>query len=305
MDTKKCIKKVVLVLLIIALVLLSAVLYTQTSVKSATNKFKEPMKQSKEITQESDKKQKLSPGTPITENIYEIEGLRLDEVDDTGRIHYTNTLDKPILLEVKKVDSLEQNKYLFTPGFSGVVTFPYGIGEYKLTTNSLTKRNNKIVGVKLDKTRISVTQKIDSLFTGDSFYCDYTKYEDQVKQISDTIINEGMTLEEKAKAIFDYVIANYTYDETLANERNRLTTVDIAEIIKSKTGVCLDFTVIQVALLRYNNIESKVCLGYYDSKENHAWAEVKLEDSWFIYDVTLKSIVSSSDTNMYSITQYS
>ena len=98
----------------------------------------------------------------------------------------------------------------------------------------------------------------------------------------------------KAKAIYDYVTKNITYDveklknQTYAWDDSALKTLNI------KTGVCQDYAYLTIALLRASNIEARYVTGY--AGERHAWVEAKVHGKWLIMDPTWGAGYIENDT---------
>ncbi|EWG08838.1 transglutaminase domain-containing protein [Cytobacillus firmus] len=103
-------------------------------------------------------------------------------------------------------------------------------------------------------------------------------------------LTEGISGErEKAKAVYDYVAKNVSYDV------NKLETDDFSwddsalKTLDSKTGVCQDYSYLAIALLRASNMEARFIEGtafggFWPQK--HAWVEVKVDGSWLTMDPT-------------------
>ncbi|MCS0791249.1 transglutaminase-like domain-containing protein [Cytobacillus firmus] len=103
-------------------------------------------------------------------------------------------------------------------------------------------------------------------------------------------LTEGISGErEKAKAVYDYVAKNVSYDV------NKLETDDFSwddsalKTLDSKTGVCQDYSYLAIALLRASNMEARFVEGtafggFWPQK--HAWVEVKVDGSWLTMDPT-------------------
>lgn len=108
--------------------------------------------------------------------------------------------------------------------------------------------------------------------------------------------NADANQEKYVKAVFDY-ISNMEYDYAKVDawdankrwcyQRNRM---NIDEVIIKQSGICIEKANCMAAMLRYQGIPCKVCLGYYvdDSEEwhGHAWNSVFFNDSWFFCDAT-------------------
>ncbi|MBY0124368.1 transglutaminase domain-containing protein [Bacillus sp. S/N-304-OC-R1] len=93
---------------------------------------------------------------------------------------------------------------------------------------------------------------------------------------------------EKAKAIYDYVAKNISYD-VAKYENDEFEWDDSAlKTLQLKTGVCQDYAYLTVALLRASQIEARMIEGragqFWPGK--HAWVEANIDGSWLIMDPT-------------------
>lgn len=111
--------------------------------------------------------------------------------------------------------------------------------------------------------------------------------------------------------IYRYVIENVTYDDELAAniQADYLPVID--NTLKSKKGICFDYASLMAALLRSQNIPTKLVVGY-SGDAYHAWISVYLKEigwvndiiefdgkNWSLMDPTLASNNSNSSVKEY------
>ncbi|MBS4217442.1 transglutaminase domain-containing protein [Bacillus sp. FJAT-49711] len=92
-----------------------------------------------------------------------------------------------------------------------------------------------------------------------------------------------------AKAIYDYVAKNISYDVEKYNNSEFEWDDNALKTLSNKKGVCQDYVYLTVALLRASNIEARFVSGDAGtgaSKENHAWIEAYVDGKWLIMDPT-------------------
>lgn len=92
--------------------------------------------------------------------------------------------------------------------------------------------------------------------------------------------------------IYDYIIHNITYDDDKANQvkQGQLTDYlpNVDEILKKKTGICFDYAAVMTAMLRTQNIPTRMTTGYVTVDGNtvfHAWLSVYIKDVGWIDDI--------------------
>lgn len=96
--------------------------------------------------------------------------------------------------------------------------------------------------------------------------------------------------EQKAKAIYSYVVKNIKYDI------NKLSTVssgyipNIDSVLNSRSGICFDFAAVYAGMLRSVGIPAKLVMGT-SSRVNgyHSWNEVYINGRWVIVDTSYDS----------------
>lgn len=115
---------------------------------------------------------------------------------------------------------------------------------------------------------------------------------------------------EKFDAIFAWVASNIKYNFSAYYASSGAGMPRINQILKYRTGICLDYAYLMDSLCKIVGITNVTVLGYakdelfdvHDSiySDNHAWNAVKLDNKWFIYDVTW----ASGETD-YKLTKFS
>ncbi|MGN0372618.1 MAG: transglutaminase family protein [Enterocloster sp.] len=85
-------------------------------------------------------------------------------------------------------------------------------------------------------------------------------------------------------AIYNYVITNLTYDTEKAQtvQSGYLPNVDV--ILAQKKGICFDYAALMTAMLRSQDIPSKLVIGYTGSLY-HAWISVYLEGQGWVDNI--------------------
>jgi len=130
-------------------------------------------------------------------------------------------------------------------------------------------------------------------------------------QILIKIINYGMNQDDKVKAVYDFLVYNYTkygYNEKLPSGNkvsyDVITTdagtlyLDIMfayRLLISKTGTCNDFAFLMFVMLYRLNIESEVIyelngsffVNYDGSLHHHSFNRVCVNGKWYWYDVDM------------------
>ncbi|MBR3839754.1 MAG: transglutaminase domain-containing protein [Erysipelotrichales bacterium] len=118
---------------------------------------------------------------------------------------------------------------------------------------------------------------------------------------------------DKVFAIWSYIKNNYIYDEDKANGiytegKKSLQTIDYT--YNTQSGVCMDLTILQAAMLRSVGIPCKLVNGFLNNEDGtvagaHAWNEVLIDDEWKIIDVTNDLVsLGASNSEMFRNEKY-
>ncbi|MDP2856895.1 MAG: transglutaminase-like domain-containing protein [Bacillota bacterium] len=143
---------------------------------------------------------------------------------------------------------------------------------------------------------VSNTSSIDQIFLKPSAYVDSDNAE--IVALARSICLPTMTEAEKTRAIYDWVTENVAYDvdgfvagSPLENRAKA------SQVLKSKRGICLEYSYLVAALARAAGLQAKVICGYLrGSRVNHAWNEVYAGGKWIVLDTTLGAGIHRGST---------
>ncbi|MEY8356325.1 transglutaminase-like domain-containing protein [Lachnospiraceae bacterium 54-53] len=84
--------------------------------------------------------------------------------------------------------------------------------------------------------------------------------------------------------VYNFVVKNFTYDTALANsvQSGYLPDVDLA--LARKKGICFDYAAVMTAMLRSQNIPTKLVVGYTGSLY-HAWVNVYIDGQGWVDNI--------------------
>ena len=114
-------------------------------------------------------------------------------------------------------------------------------------------------------------------------------------------------------AVYNYVVTNLTYDTAKASsvQSGYLPNVDV--VLAQKKGICFDYAALMTAMLRSQDIPTKLVVGY-TGNLYHAWINVYLDgqgwvdniiyfdgNSWKLMDPTFASSANQSKEIMQYI----
>ncbi len=169
-----------------------------------------------------------------------------------------------------------------------------GNGEYKITIfENITGNRYRQVRQKSIKAEL----KDDfSVFTASIQNVRWNKDMAAIKKANELCRNLT-TDQQKIEAIYGYVIDTLSYDYDKIKTINSTYVPDIEQVVKDKKGICYDYSALFAAMLRSQNIPTKLLKGYSDNvKEYHAWNEVYIaqEERWMVVDTTYDSVMKKN-----------
>ncbi len=96
-----------------------------------------------------------------------------------------------------------------------------------------------------------------------------------------TLAQNNQTKLAYVEKVYNYVIETLTYDETLASSVSYDYLPDLDLDIQNKTGICFDYASLMTAMLRVQDIPTKLVVGW-SGDIYHAWINVYIEETGWI-----------------------
>jgi len=200
------------------------------------------------------------------------------------QIQYAGDLSKQVKVMVEA--NGDKNIYSIRNNDPGYVPLQMGKGTYKISVLQ------QIDGTKF-KPLMSQSVEVDNvdiyqMFTSPCFLIDFNSNMKAIQGYSDLSKNQNKN--DTINSMYREMVTKYSYDsEKINNLPNDYVPV-IDEMYMSKKGICYDYSVMLASLLRYNNIPTKLVMGYApDIKEYHAWNEIFIDGKWVAVDTTFDS----------------
>ena len=127
-------------------------------------------------------------------------------------------------------------------------------------------------------------------------------YDTKMNAILDEIIKPGMTEKEKVKAVHDYMVVNYRYDENFEVGLYGTDTYAFHGLLNNGTGVCQAYAELFYLFMSYVDIECIFVGGWADGGTGkyglHAWNVVYADDGYYHVDVTFDDPVPDSGSKI-------
>ena len=132
-------------------------------------------------------------------------------------------------------------------------------------------------------------------------YVNYTEESPGVL-LSDELLSDLETDEEKLQAVREYVVSNFTYDNDKARTVAAGTMPDMEYLLENKKGICQDIAELVACMLRVQGIPTQLVIGY-ANQYYHAWNMVLLNDQWQLVDLTAELNAAYSGVK-YTVERY-
>ena len=189
---------------------------------------------------------------------------------------------------IKVMITKDSSKYSYNLNANQEIqSFPLqsGNGEYKVAILENIS-GNKYKTLQSDS--ISLTLKdTASLYLNSIQNINWAESVDAVKKAQE-LTKGKKTDEEKAKAIYNYIIRTISYDYKLAGNVSSDYIPVVDRVLSMKKGICYDYSSLYASMLRSIGIPAKLVMGNSSYvEEYHAWNEVFLNGKWVIVDTTV------------------
>ena len=125
-----------------------------------------------------------------------------------------------------------------------------------------------------------------------------TLWDTQTEELADEICAGCDTDAEKVQAIYSWMVTNLEYDY---DYHVLFQYFDVRKTLRTKQGVCFDFSHLFAALCRSQNIPCYAVDGisYKDSTVSHTWNRVYYDGSWWNMDVTNDISSTATGKSLY------
>ena len=194
-------------------------------------------------------------------------------------IRYTGTAPK-IQVQIHNPDGSEYD-------------YPLEIGDYHtlpLTGGDGTYQIDVLENVTADMYSVGLSQNIKVSLTDEFrpylFPNQYVNYRPESEAVA-----KGVELSDDSTDdisfitnVYNWVIDNISYDTALAENVTVNYIPDVDATYESKTGICFDYASLMSAMLRSQDIPTKLVVGY-SGTAYHAWISVYLEGSGWVDDI--------------------
>lgn len=220
---------------------------------------------------------------------------------------YTGSSSGTIKITIKKVDGSTYTYNIFKKNQYEVFPITEGNGTYKITVYEGIG-GTKYVTANGTTVKVSLTDNLGP-FLYPNQYVWFTK-DSAVVSLADKLVGKEPDTMKKVKGVYDYVVKSFSYDYAKASSVKSGYVCDIDSTLETKKGICLDYAAVMAAMLRSENVPTKLIVGYAGT-QYHAWISVYSKEegwienviyfdgkSWTMMDPTMASTSKKTDFKM-------
>ena len=274
---------------------------TSILIDNRSNELKEPIEFSKMYLERGVTLEYPTFGGEEADNTYRIKGSLDPNVElavETTHIYVTTKKGKDEALDVIPVENFQ---------FDDSFYLRFGPGTYEVTVSvpEIREENRdyfRYFGFAQFKVKSKTEKDERDLLPSRGIQSDDPKVVELANQLTSGKTNDR----EKARAIYDYVAQNVTYDvQKYKNDEFRWDDSAL-KTLELKSGVCQDYAFLAVALLRASDIEARFVEGRAGGgvfPGRHAWVEAKVDGSWLTMDPTWASGYLKDDKFVANFTE--
>jgi len=214
-----------------------------------------------------------------------------------AEIDYSNTADGYIMIKYL-VNTTKKLKVRVT-GPSGV-NYDYNLkANSKFETFPLSDGSGKYsVGVfeNIEGTKYSTVNSVQfdvklkdefAPFLRPNQYVSFTADSAVVKKAAE-LVKDAKDFTGKVSAVYNFIISNFTYDKDFAAAVSRGEHTgylpDVDAVLAKKKGICFDYAAVMTAMLRSQNIPTRLVVGYAGT-QYHAWIDVYSDSTGWVNNI--------------------
>lgn len=183
-----------------------------------------------------------------------------------------------------KVRITKNTQYTYDLNVSGAYeTFPLTEGSGAYTIAVFEQVEGTMYAQAVNQT-VNVTLSNDKLpFLYPNQFCNYNAMS-AVVGVSDSICAGITEPLQKVAAVYNYAVNNLSYDYNKAATVQSGYLPNIDSTLATRNGICFDYASMMVAMLRLQDIPSKLVIGY-TNNQYHAWVSVYTDEQGWIDNV--------------------
>lgn len=207
----------------------------------------------------------------------------------SAAIDYSNTSQGYIMVKYSgsnakvKLQITGPNKvtYTYTLHKGGYVAFPLTAGSGSYTANVYENISGTSYSMALS---CNFTAQLSSSLLPYLYPSQYVSYSLQSKAVEkgDSLAATATTKIGVVQQVYNYIINNIAYDSYKASTVKSGYTPSVDDTLATGKGICFDYAALMAAMLRTQDIPTRMEVGYVAGNVYHAWVSVYLAETGWI-----------------------
>ena len=205
--------------------------------------------------------------------------------DGVIRVRYTGEGETRVKLQLTKKDGTDYNYDLNTRGDWEQFTLTEGEGEYVLQVLEHVEEDRYRPVL-----RCELSLELEDPLEPFRQACQHVSFtpESRAAVLAGEVTQGAETGEERAEAVFDYVVESLGYDGEKAASVEPGYLPDVDRVLEEGKGICFDYAAVMAAMLRSQGEPCRLAVGW-AGEVYHAWVETPEGEGWRIWDPTFVS----------------
>lgn len=214
---------------------------------------------------------------------YGTDGVSIDASNKANgyiMVKYTGKSEK-VKMQLTAPD--KETVFTYTIKDNKYQTFPISAGDGKYTIDVLENTSGDMYAL-LYSTELDVKLKDEyKPFLYPNQYVWYTADSDAI-DLAIQVSDKSKSDLDYVGQVYSYVITHIKYDTDKAENVSKGYIPDIDDTLASGKGICFDYASLMTAMLRCQQVPTKLVVGY-SGQAYHAWISVYLEEQGWVDDI--------------------
>ena len=197
-------------------------------------------------------------------------------------VHFDGTVSRHVV-RVEHSSAQQPCDFFMRPGSWQTIPLTHGNGVYTVTL--LEHREGGMFAVLLTTTiDVSISNHLLPFLYPNIFvnFTPQTRAVHEAERLAEGAYSEL----DVVQAVYDFIIANISYDHEFAEGVTAGTITeyipDLDDILRRGYGVCFDYAAVMAAMLRAQNIPTRLEIGFVTGGTFHAWVTIHTEEHGWV-----------------------
>ncbi|HCL02790.1 MAG TPA: transglutaminase [Lachnoclostridium phytofermentans] len=194
------------------------------------------------------------------------------------------------------VISKDKESYNYPVVDGGKYPFTLGNGTYQIMIGEKVE-GNKYSAILQKEIKVKIKDET-TVYLQSNEAINWENEDSSILKKAKELTKNSKTNIDKAKAIHNYIIKNYSYDNKKADKVTKDYIPNLKSFYKTQKGICYDYVTLTAVMLRSVGVPTKIVKGFESSNPEtfHAWNQVYNEATkqWVTIDTTYDATLQAA-----------